>query len=63
MLCYKHAALQMIKQGRGGRLIGTTVLLPFVLESDLTHPTLIQAPVQLEANKVLTFVARINAKS
>ncbi|THH03203.1 hypothetical protein EW145_g6446 [Phellinidium pouzarii] len=23
-LCYKHAALQMIKQGRGGRLIGAT---------------------------------------
>lgn len=21
-LCYKHAALQMIKQGKGGRLIG-----------------------------------------
>lgn len=22
MLCYKHAALQMIKQGRGGRILG-----------------------------------------
>ena len=22
MLCYKHAARQMIKQGRGGRIIG-----------------------------------------
>jgi len=22
MLCYKHAALQMIAQGRGGRIIG-----------------------------------------
>ena len=22
MLCYKHAAIQMIKQGRGGRIIG-----------------------------------------
>ena len=25
-LCYKHAALQMIKQGRGGRLIGRSSL-------------------------------------
>lgn len=24
MLCYKHAAIQMIKQGRGGRIIGKT---------------------------------------
>lgn len=24
-LCYKHAALQMIKQGRGGRIIGTHI--------------------------------------
>jgi len=23
MLCYKHAAKQMIAQGRGGRIIGT----------------------------------------
>ena len=23
MLCYKHAANQMIAQGRGGRIIGT----------------------------------------
>lgn len=23
MLCYKYAALQMIKQGRGGRILGT----------------------------------------
>jgi NAD(P)-dependent dehydrogenase (short-subunit alcohol dehydrogenase family) len=23
MLCYKHAARQMISQGRGGRIIGT----------------------------------------
>lgn len=22
MLCYKHAAIQMIKQGRGGRIVG-----------------------------------------
>lgn len=22
MLCYKHAAIQMIKQGKGGRIIG-----------------------------------------
>ena len=27
-LCYKYAALQMIKQGRGGRLIGTSIYLP-----------------------------------
>ncbi|OSX63534.1 hypothetical protein POSPLADRAFT_1139924 [Postia placenta MAD-698-R-SB12] len=26
MLCYRYAALQMIKQGRGGRIIGTTNL-------------------------------------
>ena len=25
MLCYKHAALQMIKQGRGGRIIGMVI--------------------------------------
>lgn len=25
MLCYKYAAMQMIKQGRGGRIIGKTV--------------------------------------
>jgi len=25
MLCYKYAALQMIKQGRGGRIIGTSL--------------------------------------
>ena len=24
-LCYKYAALQMVKQGRGGRLIGMTL--------------------------------------
>ena len=23
MLCYKYAAMQMVKQGRGGRIIGT----------------------------------------
>ena len=23
MLCYKYAAIQMVKQGRGGRIIGT----------------------------------------
>lgn len=23
-LCYKHAAIQMIKQGRGGRIIGAS---------------------------------------
>lgn len=27
MLCYKHAARQMIKQGRGGRIIGTVRLI------------------------------------
>jgi NAD(P)-dependent dehydrogenase (short-subunit alcohol dehydrogenase family) len=26
-LCYKYAAMQMVKQGRGGRLIGTLVLI------------------------------------
>ena len=24
MLCYKHAAIQMMKQGRGGRIIGAS---------------------------------------
>jgi NAD(P)-dependent dehydrogenase (short-subunit alcohol dehydrogenase family) len=28
MLCYKHAAKQMIAQGRGGRIIGTKISLP-----------------------------------
>ena len=27
-LCYKHAAKQMIAQGRGGRIIGTKVSHP-----------------------------------
>lgn len=27
MLCYKHAAKQMIEQGRGGRLIGSFAVL------------------------------------
>ena len=28
MLCYKHAAKQMIAQGRGGRIIGNKVSYP-----------------------------------
>jgi NAD(P)-dependent dehydrogenase (short-subunit alcohol dehydrogenase family) len=28
MLCYKHAAKQMIAQGRGGRIIGAFLLSP-----------------------------------
>ncbi len=28
-LCYKHAAKQMIAQGRGGRIIGTNISYPF----------------------------------
>ena len=27
MLCYKHAARQMIKQGRGGRIIGQALFI------------------------------------
>jgi len=26
-LCYKYAALQMVKQGRGGRIIGASSML------------------------------------
>jgi NAD(P)-dependent dehydrogenase (short-subunit alcohol dehydrogenase family) len=29
MLCYKHAANQMIAQGRGGRIIGTEIFVSF----------------------------------
>lgn len=25
VLCYKHAAIQMVKQGEGGRIIGTCI--------------------------------------
>lgn len=31
MLCYKYAAIQMVKQGRGGRIIGMNVTLLAVL--------------------------------
>lgn len=30
MLCYKYAALQMIQQGRGGRILGTHLCLQFL---------------------------------
>ena len=30
MLCYKYAAMQMIKQGRGGRIVGMRVLFTSV---------------------------------
>ena len=33
MLCYKYAALQMVKQGRGGRLLGSYSSLCLTLGS------------------------------
>ena len=33
MLCYKHAARQMIAQGRGGRIIGASYLFDILLQS------------------------------
>lgn len=38
MLCYKHAAIQMIKQGKGGRIVGpepTSALASNELTSNL----------------------------
>ena len=49
MLCYKHAAIQMIKQGRGGRIIGEflrSVHMPF-----LSHPYYPQSGASSVAGK------------
>jgi hypothetical protein len=37
MLCFKYAAIQMIKQGRGGRLIGELALdfTPVKISTDI----------------------------
>ena len=45
-LCYKHAARQMIKQGWGGRLIGTFSLVQWLELVSLTGSTKVLVQVQ-----------------
>lgn len=53
MLCYKHAARQMIKQGRGGRMIGIVNLVPVCRVGCLTKSVYIsQVHPRLLENKV-----------
>ena len=52
MLCYKHAAKQMIAQGRGGRIIGANSFYLFfwpVLIED------VQGHVREQAKKVVSY--------
>lgn len=51
MLCFKHAAIQMIKQGRGGRIIGEHAIAPIFLAFDASP---LQVPAPPWANKVST---------
>jgi NAD(P)-dependent dehydrogenase (short-subunit alcohol dehydrogenase family) len=44
MLCYKHAAKQMIAQGRGGRIIGAFLLSPHFFGTNEYFQGLVQEP-------------------
>jgi NAD(P)-dependent dehydrogenase (short-subunit alcohol dehydrogenase family) len=44
MLCYKHAAKQMIAQGRGGRIIGAFLLSPPFFCTNEYFQGLVQEP-------------------
>jgi NAD(P)-dependent dehydrogenase (short-subunit alcohol dehydrogenase family) len=46
MLCYKHAARQMLDQGRGGRIIGATVsycIERMRVDTSKAHPILLHS--------------------
>ena len=54
MLCYKHAARQMIKQGRGGRIIGQALLYQTKYKYSLLLANL-QGRLPLPGNRVIYY--------
>jgi hypothetical protein len=53
-LCYKHAARQMVAQGRGGRIIGAKIF-PFPSPWHLLMREGVQGHVRQQANKVVSY--------